>query len=382
MSLTALPTRESAPAHDALNERRRQCQQMLFVVMVSYLIDGTLLLAFYAQDVVEWAVPGAYLAAGLAVCGIFSLLLRQPHSERLNDPYLLVPQMMAHSAINLGFMLWVPQIGALLLMMLLLIHAFGSLRVARLHMVISSLLIAAGVGMVMAWADDHLALPMGTWQQRALSGVWFTVILARSTILDLYGTQLRDLLVQRNAKLAATFRKLNRRANRDGLTGTLNRRSVMKLLENQHKRVELTGQTFGIVLLDIDHFKQVNDRFGHQVGDEVLRYFSRRAAAEMRTTDKLGRYGGEEFLAVLTATEDESAAHLAAERIRDGVARHAWHRLAPDLRVTVSLGVAVCQAEETIEDLLRRADAALYRAKRDGRNCVRMAERPRPALVA
>jgi diguanylate cyclase (GGDEF)-like protein len=260
----------------------------------------------------------------------------------------------------------------LLLMNLLIIHAFGAMKVSRTHVLATSALIAVGVGAVIGFSDLHLDLPMDTGLQRVISVAWFALILARSTLLDLYGAELRDMLMQRNAKLRKKFEKMHRRANRDGLTGTLSRRSVMELLSQQHRKLELTGQSFAIILLDIDHFKQVNDRFGHQVGDEVLRYFSKRAAAEMRDTDRLGRYGGEEFLAVLTATEDASSAHLAAERVRDGVARHDWGRVAADLQVTVSLGVAVCQPDESIEQLLARADAALYAAKRAGRDCVRM----------
>ena len=166
--------------------------------------------------------------------------------------------------------------------------------------------------------------------------------------------------------------KIRHLANFDALTGLPNRRQFEAVLGGQVDRVARSGEPALLLMLDIDHFKQVNDRFGHQVGDEVLRYFSKRAAAEMRDTDRLGRYGGEEFLAVLTATEDASSAHLAAERVRDGVAKHDWGRVAPDLQVTVSLGVAVCQPDESIEQLLARADAALYAAKRAGRDCVRM----------
>jgi len=353
-------------------ERRRQCTQMLLVVMISYGVDTLLLLGLAYAGAIDSLVAWVFAATGAVACGFFWLLLRLRFSERLSDPFLVVPQMLVHSAIHVGFMYWVPSVGVLFLTMLLVIHAFGAMRVSPVHVLASSVLIAVGVGTVIVFGELHLSLPMDDVAQRSLSAAWFALVLARSTLLDVYGAQLRDMLVQRNKKLKAKFEKMHRRATRDGLTGTLSRRSVMELLEQQHHKFELTGQSFAIALLDIDHFKQVNDRFGHPVGDEVLRYFSRRASAEMRTTDRLGRYGGEEFLAVLTATEDESSAHLAAERVRDGVAKHDWSRLSPDLKVTVSLGVAVCRPEETVEQLLARADAALYAAKRAGRDCVRM----------
>ena len=364
---------ESQPLTAAARaQRQRQCLRMLGVVLASYTLDTLLLLGFARFGAIDGFAPWAYAGAGAVACGVFWVLLRSGKSEGLADPFLVVPQMLVHSAIHLAFVMWVPAVGVPLLMMLLVINAFGAMRVSRTAVLSTSALIAIGVAGVLAWGGLHVALPTGNLGQRVMSAAWFALVLARVTLLDLYGLQLRDVLMQRNAKLKAKFEKMHRRATRDGLTGTLSRRSVMELLDQQHRKFELTGQSFSIVLLDIDHFKQVNDRFGHPVGDEVLRAFSRRASAEMRTSDRLGRYGGEEFLAVLTATEDESSAHIAAERVRDGVAKHAWNRLHPDLKVTVSLGVAVCRPEETVEELLARADAALYAAKHAGRDCVRM----------
>lgn len=365
---------KAAPPASALRERehRRQCLQMLAGVMTSYAVDTLLLLAFAQADAVDWFVPLTYISAGAVACALFWLVLRVVRADSVGDPFLVVPQMVVHSAIAIGVMLWEPHVGVLMLMTLLIIHAFGAMRVSRMLVLATSVLIAVGVGAAIVFSDRVLSMPMDTPLQRTLSVLWFAMVLGRSTLLDLYGAQLREMLVERNAKLKADFDKMHRRATRDALTGMLSRRSVMEVLEHQHRRFELTGQAFSIALLDIDHFKQVNDRFGHPVGDDVLRVFSRRAAAELRTSDRLGRYGGEEFLAVLTATEHESDAHLAAERVRDGVAKHEWSRLAPELKVTVSLGVAVCRQDETVDQLLARADAALYEAKRAGRDCVRM----------
>ena len=376
--MSALPSAAARDADDndahpaARAQRQRQCLRLLAGVLASYGIDTALLLAFAHFGAVEAVVAWVYAGAGVASCGMFALLLRRPFTERLSDPFLVVPQMIVHSAIALAVVLWAPGVGVPLLMMLLIVHAFGAMRVSPLHVLGTSVLIAAGVAAVIVGGHLHVELPMANTGQRVVSALWFALVLARSTLLDLYGAQLRDVLVQRNASLQARFKKMHRRATRDGLTGTLSRRSVMELLEQQHRRLELTGQSFAILLLDIDHFKQVNDRFGHPIGDEVLRAFARRAMAEMRASDRLGRYGGEEFLAVLTATEDASAAHLAAERVRDGVFRHPWGRLHPDLRVTVSVGVAVCRPDESVDALLARADAALYAAKGAGRDCVRM----------
>ena len=132
-----------------------------------------------------------------------------------------------------------------------------------------------------------------------------------------------------------------------------------------------TNLPFAVALFDIDLFKHVNDEHGHLVGDEVLRRFVIAAAAAIRGTDRLGRYGGEEFLLVMPTTDREDAAVAAAERIRESVRAVDWAGLNAGLDVTVSAGIGLARVGESVEALLGRADTALYAAKHAGRNCVR-----------
>ena len=127
-----------------------------------------------------------------------------------------------------------------------------------------------------------------------------------------------------------------------------------------------------MAIVDIDHFKRVNDRHGHAMGDEVLRVFAQLATGVLRGTDRIARYGGEEFLLLLCPTPEAPAAQLAAERLRSVVAGHAWSALALDLDVTCSIGLTMCRAGEGSAEMLARADAALYQAKSEGRNAIRL----------
>jgi len=377
------PLAPATEAGAARQVRRRQRQQMVWMVLGSYVVDCALLLALSAAGGLAAGTAFFYLGAGAAVSALFYVLLSSGWSERFDDHYLAGPQMLAHAAVNLGFTLYAPEIGVLLLMVLFILFAFGALRVnprrAMSGPLLGSVVVALGVVGVVVLVGDRLGLPTATWQQRAVCGVWVALILARSTVVGMYRAQLRSLLNKRNAELASTFEKLEQMASRDELTGTLNRRAVMRLLDEERQRMMRTGQPFGVALFDLDHFKQVNDGFGHLTGDETLRHFTRTALASMRNTDRLGRYGGEEFLMLLTATADETAARVAAERVREGTAGHDWAAVAPGLKVTVSAGVALCQPGETAEQLLDRADQALYNAKREGRNRVHVAEASAPA---
>jgi diguanylate cyclase (GGDEF)-like protein len=147
---------------------------------------------------------------------------------------------------------------------------------------------------------------------------------------------------------------------------------MMARLEQERGAAERTGTGFAVAMLDLDHFKQVNDSLGHAAGDAVLKAFVRVVHATMRETDVFCRYGGEEFLMLLTDT-DLPAAATAVERVRLAVAAHGWSAVAPGLSLTVSAGVAGWRKGEPLEPLLNRADGALYRAKRNGRNRVEIA---------
>jgi diguanylate cyclase (GGDEF)-like protein len=165
-------------------------------------------------------------------------------------------------------------------------------------------------------------------------------------------------------------RRLRVLALTDELTGLPNRRSVLAFFEQQLKAAKRSGQPLGVVAFDIDHFKSVNDRHGHDGGDRALRSLAAIAAATLRDSDRLGRVGGEEFLLVLPNTEPATAVEI-AERLRGAVEATPFEEVAPGARLSVSLGVAAWEAgQETPAALMKRADEALYRAKSEGRNRV------------
>ena len=357
----------------ALDQRQTQ---LLLLAVGSYGIDALLMLGFALQGLASMAAPALYLAASMAVTIGFHRLLASGRTRRFADPFIMPAQMAAHAAVVLPFIVWAPQIGLPLLMLLFILVGFCGLQInlqrAASRSIASIVLMSACGGGMVFWLGGSLAFPSANWEQRLLSGTWFAMLLLRATLLGLHGARLRSLLSQRNRDLAATFGKLEQLAYRDELTGALSRRSIMNLLDDERRRMKRTGQPFGVALLDIDHFKRVNDRFGHLTGDEVLRRFTASAAGSMRSTDRLGRYGGEEFMLVFTATADEASGLVALERIRTGVESADWDTLAPGLRVTVSAGLAIARPGESGEQLLSRADAALYEAKHEGRNRVRV----------
>ncbi len=163
--------------------------------------------------------------------------------------------------------------------------------------------------------------------------------------------------------------KLQEYANRDGLTGIANRRFFEARLRDEFSRWQRYGGNLSVLLFDLDHFKTINDRFGHVVGDNVLRVMAQRVVDVVRSQDTFGRFGGEEFALLLPCTSLDEAM-LVAEKIRQTIGSTPIEAEGVRVPVTASVGGAAAHAGAlTHETLVNEADAALYRAKRQGRNC-------------
>jgi two-component system cell cycle response regulator len=192
----------------------------------------------------------------------------------------------------------------------------------------------------------------------------------RSELVARVNTQLRRK--RYTDKLKHSLQLSLEMAITDQLTGLFNRRYMSRHLSTLIGNTAKTGKPVSFLIMDIDYFKQVNDTYGHDIGDEVLREFAQRISANVRGIDLACRYGGEEFVVVMPDT-DMNFAYMVAERLRQAVADAPFHIGADpgQLPVTISIGVTCSEgAEDTADSLLKRADKALYRAKRDGRNRV------------
>lgn len=198
-------------------------------------------------------------------------------------------------------------------------------------------------------------------------------------MLAVFGT-IQDVTIEAENKRALAqartaaedaARQATAAADTDQLTGIASRRKTMQLLEDAIVHARTTEQPLSVAIFDVDHFKRVNDRFGHHAGDQVLRRVAQAAQGALRTTDVVGRMGGEEFVMLLPGADAEIAMAI-ADRVRATIAEgDASDHTGPN--VTASIGVATFALDVTAEALLHRADCALYQAKRSGRNTLRLA---------
>ena len=176
-------------------------------------------------------------------------------------------------------------------------------------------------------------------------------------------------LTENQIELAVENEQLERQALVDDLTRIWNRRAIHEIARREMENAQTSGQPCAVLSLDVDHFKEINDRHGHPSGDEVLRVLSARLRAVIRPTDAVGRVGGEEFLIVLPACGADGAA-TAGERVRKALSAKPIPVSGATLRVTVTVGVASSEGAASLEAVLANADNALYCAKRGGRDRV------------
>lgn len=182
--------------------------------------------------------------------------------------------------------------------------------------------------------------------------------------------QARDQLRKTVEELQKTQAELEKIATTDPLTGIFNRRHLLMIGENEFQRANRYQRPFSILMLDIDRFKSINDNYGHDIGDEALKILSTTVLGCLRKVDCFGRFGGEEFVAILPETKARDAESL-ANRIRSAIAQISIPILNSTVRMTVSIGVATYRLEdETLNFVLKRADTALYQAKHQGRDRV------------
>jgi two-component system, cell cycle response regulator len=242
------------------------------------------------------------------------------------------------------------------------------LRQARLSSYTYVLLLTAKTGKsdtlagLDAGADDYLTKPCDAQELRARLRVG-------ERILELQGSL-------ENALAASEFR-----ASHDGLTGLYNRPTIMAFLQREINRSVREGKTTGVILADVDHFKSVNDTYGHAAGDQVLLEIAGRMHGTLRSYDFLGRYGGEEFLIVAPGCGPVETQEV-AERLRQAVARVPICAEGIRLKSTISLGAGVADSSAIIGPLLQHIDSALYEAKREGRNRVAFAPMPEDHAVS
>lgn len=189
--------------------------------------------------------------------------------------------------------------------------------------------------------------------------------------------RLAILLDEKDREIQALLAKIDELSRHDPLTGALNRRSMTHILTAELQRSYRTGQPFCYAIINLDHFRQANEKFGSPVGDIALKTVADTAKNLLRVLDRFGRLGGDEFGIVLPATWLDQGV-LAINRLSKAVSECGWEHITPGLAITFSTGITTNAPGDTAESMAKRAEKALHQAKQEGRNRVIQAEEPLP----
>lgn len=355
----------------AISRERRRRLRLVQWLIASVVYGGIalLLVAGVSQGWMQVSALRAWVGFVATVQTISYIALRTGWSERLRDPSLSIWQLaMGVIAVNWGYVICGPMRTSALFP-LMVIFAFGAFALRWRQIAFLTALAVASLIAAVALRITHPGWLTAETSVDPLrvdinNVLMILVVLPALAVIAARLSSLRQKLRDQRAALAAALEQVERLAVSDELTGLPNRRSMQALLERSIALSNRGVTPFCVAILDIDHFKSVNDDLGHAAGDDVLRNVACLGREQLRDTDVLGRWGGEEFLLVMPGAPDAASAALA--RIREAVARGAH----PTRRVTLSAGIATHRPGGDADALLARADRALYRAKHGGRDQV------------
>src|SRR4051794_6948873 len=356
------------PLTATVRERRaRQRRQMLGMIGVSYVVDSVILLIYAYAGTIPASVGPAFGICGLSSVACFIALSEAGINDRFKDHYFVLQQSLVSLAIMLAFAWLAPEVGILFLCTLFVVFSFSALRSTPRQTAIAWTAMALGLAALFLLTDKPVSMPHQSYLERFTTMLAFTLTVGRCMFLGIFASALRESLYKRGLQLKEAYRRIEELAELDELTGAFNRRCIMRMLDDEIARAHRSKTPFSVALMDLDWFKRINDAFGHPTGDEVLRTFAITVFANIRSIDRFGRYGGEEFLLILPETPHDLAARI-LERQREIIADLDWSAFSPGMRVTISAGVGTLGPDEASDALLARADSALYKAKAQGRN--------------
>ena len=346
-------------------KQRLRLTRSLLASLVFFICIGVI--AYFTEIGGMDSRHGLWLSLGMmSTCVLFYAALRSGFNQRFHDPALTLPQVLiALTWITSAYAVSGSVHGGLLIL-LALVMVFGILTMSARSSAISATYSLAILSATMLYKvkTDPQNYPLD------VELVYFVLVVAVIPTIAALATQIthmRDTLKNQKYELEQALAHIQKLAAHDELTGLVNRRRMTEILRDHLHNQEREPTGFAIAMLDLDHFKRINDTYGHAVGDDVLSGFAEAARQTLRKADVLSRWGGEEFLLLMPETNNGDP-NTGIERLRHLLADLVISKNAPDLRVTFSAGISRFSLGENLADTIKRADDALYAAKANGRN--------------
>jgi diguanylate cyclase (GGDEF)-like protein len=350
------------------NRRQRICLAQAFLALIMTSAGILTMYVGAARGIVDPRPLGLWSAVSVAGFVVVGLAIRLGLTLRLADPSLTLAQMVHATACAAWAYTLAGSAHATVPLVLALILIFGMFGMTTRQVVWVAIYVTLVFGSAMGWSSCHDPAHYPPDSDELVFFMLFAVIVG-IVILTARLHRIRDRARQQRRALEEALDKIQRLATHDELTGLYNRRHMQQRLEDERARSQRDRHPWCVALIDLDHFKRINDAYGHASGDEVLRTLAQRTAALIRKTDSLGRWGGEEFV-LLLPVETLETAHCSIDRVRDHFHHHPIQLGDTTLSLSFSAGVTQHRPGETVAQTLERADRLMYRAKELGRNRV------------
>jgi diguanylate cyclase (GGDEF)-like protein len=318
---------------------------------------------FYSQGEMNRATANILFICfwGIVICNLLIYaLIRSGLNKKFKDPSLTLLQMIIATFWVMVIVYYSDSMRSLVLLTYLVVFIFGLFRLNVWQFLFLSAFAVANYSLVIFLL--YKINPGLISKIDILNIMILAMVLPWFSLVGGYITKLR-------AQISHALSTIEKLAIIDDLTQVFNRRQMYKILEREKALVDRGIHPFCICIFDLDHFKRVNDTFGHTAGDIVLKTVAQETQKNLRNIDHIARYGGEEFILILTNSEKLHAVEC-AERIRKVIKRLVFENMPKNFRITISVGVTEYQPSEVIQEAINRADTALYRAKLNGRDKV------------
>jgi len=369
------------PRHDPVLATRVKRQLMGFM---SYLMFVIPLLYAVEHGWMRFGYVGLawFLVLAMLINVVFLMAIRSGFTRRFADPSVMVAQVAVAGLVALAIAYFAREATVIGPALFFASFFFGVFSFSLRQYLVLTVAAAIGYALMLTLKYDVADRASEAFRLELLHFMILVLVLLWMSLLGSYIATLRASLAQKKDALAVALGRLKELASRDELTGLHNRRHLLESLEQQHERAMRYDEPFSLCILDLDHFKRINDTHGHGVGDEALCGFAERIRSQLRCMDLIGRgntdstfgrYGGEEFLLLLPYAAG-SGARACLDRLRAAMEAQGVATSVGPLAITFSAGVAHYRAGETIAALLNRADEALYLAKSAGRDRIEVAD--------
>jgi diguanylate cyclase (GGDEF)-like protein len=338
--------------------------------VMSLLVFSSICLFFFYNDLFVIDESTFYSVLIFFWCGVicFTLIFFSGLNQLASDPSLTVGQILWGTTFLLTITYLLNEERGLILMAYFGILSFGFFKLSFRKFVSVAMFAILGYALIILYLfiyePDRLDIKLELLQLLAFVAT-ITVMLFTGSAIH----RLRERTKKQRIELQDALELNQRLATTDELTGLYNRRYFMEKLTQQKALSERDDSDFVLCYCDLDHFKAINDTFGHHTGDVVLQKFAEILKKSIREIDYVARFGGEEFVCLLVNTDIESAIKV-TERIRESLAEYNFSDIAPSLKSTVSIGLANFKQYNTLQETIMSADHRMYRAKQMGRNMV------------